>query len=578
MNITNESCLPSAQHPSIPALVCVVFSVGFLLNVFSLWVFCCRLSSWSAGTVLQFNLALSDALATPVTPLIAAYFLNGHDWAFGRFLCQVKIALMSSHFYGSTTFLTLISVHRVIREHRNHRDRTMGKLQEFEITFEGNKVVYSPGESISGSVRIKVAQALPCKAIKVNCNGFCGITTKVNDTAWTTEEQYFNTTVSVADKGTLKPGEHTFPFKFLIPATAPTSYEGNYGKIIYRVRSFIDTPRFAKDYDTEKSFYLLSLLNLNQVPDIWGPSQSAVTQLFTYMLMKTGTMVLKAQTDMKGYTPGQVIQVTAKIHNQSGKSSSNVTASLMQRVTYETKKPTHDLRVIAQVEGGVVKAGKELEWREQIIVPPLPQSQLNGCDLIKIEYYVKVSFKSPDVMLTLPIHIGNVSLDKKHQPKSSPNCPASAAASDPAPASASAPDPASALDSSPVVTSAALPPRPAPKPAPRSRMSSCHSPSAPPALGEWQRGPNEGAQGGAVTDGYPNKRQSQLVSPNAFSYAPGLFFGQNQQSNASSSSPGNPQTPSSCPYPADNRASMMPSPHILPPDYSTPSYPRANAV
>ncbi|CAL9707767.1 unnamed protein product [Knipowitschia caucasica] len=124
MNITNESCLPSAQHPSIPALVCVVFSVGFLLNVFSLWVFCCRLSSWSAGTVLQFNLALSDALATPVTPLIAAYFLNGHDWAFGRFLCQVKIALMSSHFYGSTTFLTLISVHRykaVVRFNQSSR-------------------------------------------------------------------------------------------------------------------------------------------------------------------------------------------------------------------------------------------------------------------------------------------------------------------------------------------------------------------------------------------------------------------------------------------------------------------------
>ncbi|KAJ0068004.1 hypothetical protein NL108_014946, partial [Boleophthalmus pectinirostris] len=225
--------------------------------------------------------------------------------------------------------------------------------------------------------------------IKVNCNGFCGISTKVNDTAWTNEEQYFNTTVSVADKGTLKPGDHTFPFKFLIPATAPTSYEGNYGKIIYRVRSFIDTPRFSKDYSAEKSFYLLSLLNLNEVPDIWGPNQSAVTQQFTYMLMKTGTIVLKAQTDMKGYTPGQVIQVIANIHNQSGKSTGNVIASLMQRVTYETKRPTHDLRVIAQVEGGVVKAGKELEWKEQIIVPPLPQSALNGCDLIKIEYYVK---------------------------------------------------------------------------------------------------------------------------------------------------------------------------------------------
>lgn len=39
----------------------------------------------------------------------------------------------------------------------------MGKLQEFEIAFEKNKVVYSPGESISGSVTIKLGQPLQCK-------------------------------------------------------------------------------------------------------------------------------------------------------------------------------------------------------------------------------------------------------------------------------------------------------------------------------------------------------------------------------------------------------------------------------
>ena len=44
---------------------------------------------------------------------------------------------------------------------------------------------------------------LAFSAIKVNCNGFCGITTKVNDTAWMVEEQYFNSTISVADKGTV---------------------------------------------------------------------------------------------------------------------------------------------------------------------------------------------------------------------------------------------------------------------------------------------------------------------------------------------------------------------------------------
>lgn len=39
----------------------------------------------------------------------------------------------------------------------------MGKLQQFEITFDKNKVVYSPGESISGTVTVKLGQSLQCK-------------------------------------------------------------------------------------------------------------------------------------------------------------------------------------------------------------------------------------------------------------------------------------------------------------------------------------------------------------------------------------------------------------------------------
>ncbi|XP_047448187.1 P2Y purinoceptor 2 [Mugil cephalus] len=111
-NNTSVSCLGESQHVSIVVLLCIVFFVGFLLNIFSLWVFCCRMPCWTSGTTLQFHLALSDALATPVTPMMAVYFAMGNDWPFGRFLCQVKISLLSSHFYGSTIFLTLISIHR----------------------------------------------------------------------------------------------------------------------------------------------------------------------------------------------------------------------------------------------------------------------------------------------------------------------------------------------------------------------------------------------------------------------------------------------------------------------------------
>ena len=61
-----------------------------------------------------------------------------------------------------------------------------------------------------------------------------------------------------------------------------------------------------------------------------------------------------------------------------------------QKVTYRTKRPLYDLRTIAEVEGAGVKAGKHAEWREQIIVPPLPQSALACCGLIEVDYFIQV--------------------------------------------------------------------------------------------------------------------------------------------------------------------------------------------
>lgn len=70
-----------------------------------------------------------------------------------------------------------------------------------------------------------------------------------------------------------------------------------------------------------------------------GSSSSAVTKEFSYMLMKSGSVVLKAQTDMKGYTPEQIIKVMANISNQSGKSTGHMAASLVQVRTPQRRIP-----------------------------------------------------------------------------------------------------------------------------------------------------------------------------------------------------------------------------------------------
>lgn len=166
----------------------------------------------------------------------------------------------------------------------------------------------------------------------------------------------------------------------LSPVAVPTSFEGPFGKIVYRVKAVIDTPRFSKDYKAQRPFYLLNLLNLNEVSNIevrtWctlvtslttvttfsislfffsrsvqhlvkrhhsliagglsppvslqQPSYAVTTKKFNYLLVKTGTLMLKARSDLSGYIPGQVIRLATEIHNKSGKDTGCVLASLIQ--------------------------------------------------------------------------------------------------------------------------------------------------------------------------------------------------------------------------------------------------------
>ncbi|GAA6087184.1 cysteinyl leukotriene receptor 2-like [Tachysurus ichikawai] len=110
---TNQTCSVESQPASITVLICLFLMVGFLLNIFSLWVFKYRTPEWKSGTVLQFHLAISDLILCPLGPFLAVNFTLGY-WPFGHLMCQLKIALLFIHFYSSIFFLSLISIHRYV--------------------------------------------------------------------------------------------------------------------------------------------------------------------------------------------------------------------------------------------------------------------------------------------------------------------------------------------------------------------------------------------------------------------------------------------------------------------------------
>ncbi|XP_018420914.1 PREDICTED: arrestin domain-containing protein 1 isoform X2 [Nanorana parkeri] len=402
----------------------------------------------------------------------------------------------------------------------------MGKVQLFEISLRDSRVVYSPGEALCGTVTIRTSAVLHYKAIKVNCVGSCGVSNKVNETSWNIEEQYFSGTFSLADKGMLQPGEHTFPFQFLLPASAPTSFEGPFGKVMHQVKGVIETRKLSKDYKTSKLFYILRPLDLNEIPDIDQLSCATSTKKFNYKLVKSGQLLLSVTSDLRGYIVGQVIKIHTEVENKSGRDTGAIVAALIQKVAYRSKRCVYDLRTIAEVEGAPVKAWKHAVWDEQILVPALPQSILQGCSLIQMDYYLQVTVKSPEVSVTLPIYIGNI-------------------------------------------------------PVSQARLGLRHSisqvqapvvPSAPPADDD-QCGSTQPMDNVSI----PTKCHSQQQANTPFSYAPELNFPNQQMENLGS--PSHPtlclSTGSTVPYYAEGAVVPVPtaSTLILPPEYSTWGYP-----
>lgn len=160
---------------------------------------------------------------------------------------------------------------------------------------------------------------------------------------------------------------------------------------------------------------------LHYCPPLKQPNVASTTKKFSYKLVKTGSVVLTASTDLRGYVVGQVLRLQADIENQSGKDTSPVVACLLQvrvpsvracprgtirgvgawpaqahrlalpqKVSYKAKRWIYDVRTIAEVEGAGVKAWRRAQWQEQILVPALPQSALPGCSLIHVDYYLQV--------------------------------------------------------------------------------------------------------------------------------------------------------------------------------------------
>lgn len=66
-------------------------------------------------------------------------------------------------------------------------------------------------------------------------------------------------------KFVLPAGKYSYPFRFQLPPSLPSSYEGEYGYVRYYIKAAIIKP-WRMDHVTKTAFTVSSVLDLNSLP------------------------------------------------------------------------------------------------------------------------------------------------------------------------------------------------------------------------------------------------------------------------------------------------------------------------
>ncbi|XP_031719581.1 lysophosphatidic acid receptor 6a [Anarrhichthys ocellatus] len=120
------------KYPLYSTIFSIVFVVGLITNVVSIYIFTCSLKLRNETTTYMMNLVVSDLLFVFTLPLRIFYFING-NWPFGNTLCKVSNSLFYTNMYGSMLFLTCISVDRFLAIVYPFRSRALRNKRNAKI-------------------------------------------------------------------------------------------------------------------------------------------------------------------------------------------------------------------------------------------------------------------------------------------------------------------------------------------------------------------------------------------------------------------------------------------------------------
>ena len=229
-------------------------------------------------------------------------------------------------------------------------------------------------------------------------------------------EQYISSK-SILHQGPLAAGNHVLPFSFVLPPNLPSSFEGQHGHVRYYIETKLDRSGFFTFDKRKKQFITInSICDLNNVQGVNNPQTNSNSKEFGFCCCTSGPLSATVRIPRFGYTPGEIMPISAEIENLSDKRMNASKARLHQDVTFRaTNGIKNTTRILQEVRRGPIGAHGLDSWEEMPLrIPPIPPTGLGGCRIIdvtyRLEFIVDPSGIGFDLKISMPIMIGNIPL------------------------------------------------------------------------------------------------------------------------------------------------------------------------
>ncbi|KAH3812604.1 hypothetical protein DPMN_141040 [Dreissena polymorpha] len=129
---------------------------------------------------------------------------------------------------------------------------------------------------------------------------------------------------------------------------------------------------------------------------------------------ETPPILASLRIDKAGYVPGEWVVVNAEFQDGTGRGQ-----TIYRTRTYSRREKRFKSHCVVMKHGPVSGGGSDAWVNERFQIPALPPSQLPGCDIICIQYFVEFKVDvvgTPfDLELPIPITIGTIPLQSTVQ-------------------------------------------------------------------------------------------------------------------------------------------------------------------